>query len=82
MRLIIANERYSRNNCRKVRETAGLELTEVQQIYWRAVQRRMILSRVETLIDDNLERINEEGIKFPYELKVSLVKGEKGRMNS
>ena len=54
-------------------ETTGLKLTRVQEIYWRSVQRRMVLGELEGLIKKN-RRIEE----IPYELVESLVKNDPG----
>ena len=69
-----------KNHCRKVKETTGLQLTKVQEVYWRAVQRRMILSQLESLINDNLELIKQREIKVPYELAMSLMKCDPGKL--
>ena len=69
-----------KNHCRKVKETTGLQLTKVQEVYWRAVQRRMILSQLESLINDHLELIKQREIKVPYELAMSLMKCDPGKL--
>ena len=63
---------------RKCKETAGLELTTVQRVYWRAVQRRMILAQLEDIIENNLKVIRAKDIQVPYELAASLVRSDPG----
>ncbi len=63
---------------RKCKETLGLELTKVQSVYWRAVQRRMILSQMEDIIDNNLKIIRTKNIHIPYELAAALIKCDPG----
>ena len=62
----------------KCKETTGLQLTRVQSVYWRAVQRRMVLGQLEEVIDHNLNVIHERDIRVPYELVASLVRCDPG----
>ena len=55
-----------------------LSLTSVQGVYWRAVQRRMVLSQLEDVIDYNLNSIHRRNIKVPFELAAALVKSDPG----
>ena len=57
----------------------GLELTKVQHVYWRAVQRRMLLGQLEDLINGNIETITAEQINLPYEIAVALVQHDPGK---
>ena len=52
----------------------GLELTPVQGVYWRAVQRRMVLGQLEDLINEN----NGLFKTIPYDLAVALVRHDPG----
>ena len=58
---------------RKLQEFAGLKLTPVQEVYWRAVQRRMVMGQLENLAK-NGKIINY----IPYELAEVLMSGDKG----
>ena len=40
----------------------------------------MILSQLESLINDNLKLINQHKIKVPYELAMSLMKCDPGKL--
>ena len=58
---------------RKLQEFSGLKLTHVQEVYWRAVQRRMVMGQLE-----NLARNGKIIDYIPYELAEVLMSGDKG----
>lgn len=58
---------------RKLQEFGGLKLTRVQEVYWRAVQRRMVMGQLE-----NLARNGKIIDYIPYELAEVLMSGDKG----
>ena len=67
--------------CRKTLEVVGLRLTPVQHVYWKAVQRRMVLGQLKGLVE------TEEGIDgeanglppIPRKLLLALTESDKGR---
>lgn len=68
---------------RKLQEVAGLRLTFVQEIYWRAVQRRMVMGQLEKFMENVIESHKyRENYKYniPYKLAVSLMSGDEGMM--
>ena len=66
---------------RKTLEVVGLRLTPVQHVYWKAVQRRMVLGQLQELVE-SVDRSDGDmsGLRpIPPELLRALTKSDKGR---
>lgn len=57
-------------------EVVGLQLTPGQQIYWNAVQRRMILGMLEDTINGNTRLIHAKKVELPYNLACGLMRDQ------
>ena len=73
--------------CRKVGETVGLQLTQVQEVYWRAAQRRMVMTQLEDMVNETHYRAsgsvdnllaNEEIKELPFDLYKAMTSGDPG----
>ena len=56
-----------------MQEFAGFRLTSVQEVYWDAVQRRMVMGQLEYLVEK--KKVKDH---IPYELAVALMSGDEG----
>lgn len=61
--------------CSKLLEFTGFKLTFVQEVYWNAVQRRMVMGQLEYLVEKK-----EIKDRIPRELAVALMSGDEGNV--